>query len=131
MHACMEACMHTYSTSTIAKLATFTRTMVLYQSVYLLKRRLHIQFVQRFGFFPNFLLHRGTIFGPNKIPNRLTNWMCRRRFNQYVPYILSLPPSHTLRFQKNQYLPRHKWLKTTYNDNRPTKIERLVLGVEF
>ena len=31
-------------------------------------------------YFPNFLLHRGTIFGPNKIRNRLTNWMCRRRF---------------------------------------------------
>ena len=30
---------------------------------------------------PNFLLHRGTIFGPNKIPNRLTNWMCRRHFS--------------------------------------------------
>ena len=29
-------------------------------------------------FFPKFLLHRGTIIGPNKIPNCLTNWMCRR-----------------------------------------------------
>ena len=39
------------------------------------KRRLHIQFLLRFGiifgtkFGPNILLHRGTIFGPNKIPN--------------------------------------------------------------
>ena len=31
--------------------------------------------------FPNFLLHRGTIFGPNKIPNCSTNWMCRRRLS--------------------------------------------------
>ena len=63
------------------------------------KARLHIQFIQQFGFlfgpnivplwskifgpniFPNFLLHRGTIFAPNKIPNRLTNWTCRRRLN--------------------------------------------------
>ena len=33
-------------------------------------------------YFPNFLLHRGTIFGPIKTPNRLTNWMCRRRFRK-------------------------------------------------
>ena len=32
-------------------------------------------------FSQTFLLHRETIFGPNKIPNRLTNWMCRRRLN--------------------------------------------------
>ena len=62
------------------------------------KRRLHIQFLLRFGilFWPNIvplcnkkfgtkfgtnmLLHRETIFGPNKIPNCWTNWMCRRRF---------------------------------------------------
>ena len=31
-------------------------------------------------YFPKRLLHRGTIFGPNKTPNPLTNWMCRRRF---------------------------------------------------
>ena len=41
--------------------------------------------------FPNFLLHRGKIFGPNKIPNHLTNWMCRRRFSfikgQYLAQI--------------------------------------------
>ena len=31
--------------------------------------------------FPNFLLHRETIFGPNKIPNRLKNWMRRHCLN--------------------------------------------------
>ena len=34
--------------------------------------------------FPNFLLHRETIFGPNKTPNRLTNWMCRRRLTHPI-----------------------------------------------
>ena len=61
------------------------------------KRRLHIQFILQFGIvfgpniFPlcskkfgtkfgtNILIHRGTIFGQNKIPNCWTNSMCRRR----------------------------------------------------
>ena len=33
---------------------------------------------------PKLLLHRGTIFGPNIIPNRKRNWMCRRLFSMYV-----------------------------------------------
>ena len=35
----------------------------------------------RVKYFPKLFASQGTIFGPNKTPNRLTNWMCRRHFS--------------------------------------------------
>ena len=71
------------------------------------KWRLHIQFAKQFGvlfgpnigplwskkfwkiFGPNIKLHKGTIFGPNKNPNRLTNWMTPLKCNKTGPKIMS------------------------------------------
>ena len=55
--------------------------------------------------FPNFLIHRGTIFGPNKTLNCLRNWMCRRPnlfhdLEFYLGQILSLYAKESL----GQYL---------------------------
>ena len=46
--------------------------------------------------------HRGTIFGPNKIPNHLTNWMCRRRF----ACVFYLGIRHSIHESQNNLIPQ-------------------------
>ena len=50
--------------------------------VFYLGQKLSLYEAKYFGpnFVPNFLLHRGRISGPNMIPNRKRNLMCRRLF---------------------------------------------------
>ena len=100
-------------------------------------RRLRIQFVKRFGFlfgpnivplwsqifgsniFPIFLLHRGTIFGPNKIPNRLTNWMCRRRLKLYPDVHLSTHKDGRLTYlEKSLNLLKHLLRRAMKSDQK-------------